>query len=367
MPSVKRIAVIPGDGIGPEVISEAVCVLERVRETHGIEFELTHFDWGAEKFLREGIGLPEGALAMLSEKFDAILAGAFGDPRVTSNQHAEEILLGMRRGLDLFINLRPIKLLDARLTPLRNRAPEEIDFVVFRENTEGAYCGAGGFLKKGTPDEIATQDELNTRGGVERIIVAAFEYALAHGRSRVTMADKSNVQRFGGDLWQRVFKEVSGRYPDLEANHQYVDATAMFMVLDPGQYDVIVTNNLFGDILTDLGAALQGGLGLAASGNIHPGRVSLFEPVHGSAPPLAGKSLANPAGAILTVAMMLEYLGYDAASKSIEEAVRRAIADGATTRDLGGQLSTAEAGAAVCERLGRDESAIKTRVQKETA
>lgn len=368
MPSrAKRVAVIPGDGIGPEVISQAVRVLERVSETHAIGFELTHFDWGAEKFLREGIGLPEGALAMLTEEFDAILAGAFGDPRVPSNQHAEEILLGMRRGLDLFINLRPIKLLDARLTPLRNRAPDEIDFVVFRENTEGAYCGAGGFFKKGTPEEIATQEELNTRGGVERIIVAAFEYARARKRRRVTMADKSNVQRFGGDLWQRVFREVAGRYPEIEANHQYVDATAMFMVLDPAQYDVIVTNNLFGDILTDLGAALQGGLGLAASGNIHPGRVSLFEPVHGSAPPLAGKSVANPAGAILTVAMMLEYLGYDSASESIEKAVRSAIADGATTRDLGGSLSTAEAGKAVCERIDRDRVKIETRVQKETA
>jgi 3-isopropylmalate dehydrogenase len=347
----KRIAVIPGDGIGPEVIDEAVRVLECVHKTHGVEFQLTHFDWGAEKFLRDGTGLPAGALEMLSSDFDAILAGAFGDPRVPTNQHAEEILLGMRRGLDLFINLRPIKLIDARLTPLRDRTPEQIDFVVFRENTEGAYCGAGGFLKKGTADEIATQEELNTRRGVERIIVAAFEYARARKRSKVTMADKSNVQRFGGDLWQRVFKEVAADYPEIEANHQYVDATAMFMVLNPAQFDVIVTNNLFGDILTDLGAALQGGLGLAASGNIHPGRVSLFEPVHGSAPPLAGKSQANPLGAILTTAMMLEYLGYDEAGGAIENAVRRAIAEGATSRDLGGTLSTTEAGAAVCERL----------------
>ncbi|MBA3768872.1 MAG: 3-isopropylmalate dehydrogenase, partial [Acidobacteria bacterium] len=216
---------------------------------------------------------------------------------------------------------------------------------------EGAYCGAGGFLKKGTIDEIATQEELNTRRGVERIIVAAFEYARAHGRRKVTMADKSNVQRFGGDLWQRVFKEVAARYSETEANHQYVDAMAMFMVLDPAQYDVIVTNNLFGDILTDLGAALQGGLGLAASGNIHPGRVSLFEPVHGSAPPLAGKSVANPVGAILTAAMMLEYLGYEAASERVEKAVGASIAARQTTRDLGGTLSTEEAGAAIRKLL----------------
>lgn len=348
----KRIAVIPGDGIGPEVIREAVRVLERLRETHGVELQLTTLDWGAEKFLSEGVSLPNGALEMLSRDFEAILAGAFGDPRVPSNQHAEDILLGMRRGLDLYINLRPVRLLNARLTPLRDRTVEEIDFVVFRENTEGAYCGAGGFLKKGTADEIATQDELNTRRGVERIIVAAFEYARANGRKRVTMADKSNVQRFGGDLWQRVFKEVAADYSEIEANHQYVDAMAMFMVLDPSQYDVIVSNNLFGDILTDLGAAIQGGLGLAASGNIHPGRVSLFEPVHGSAPPLAGKGVANPIGAILTSAMMLEYLGNKAASQSIENAVREAIGNNETTRDLGGSLSTEQAGAAICGRLG---------------
>lgn len=350
-PSKNRIAVVPGDGIGPEVIREAVRILERVRETHRVDLDLTHFEWGAEKFLREGVSLPAGALEMLSSEFAAILAGAFGDPRVPSNQHAEDILLGMRRGLDLYINLRPVRLLDVRLTPLRNRRAEDIDFVVFRENTEGAYCGAGGFLKKGTADEIATQEELNTRRGVERIIIAAFEYARAGGRKRVTMADKSNVQRFGGDLWQRVFKDVAADYSEIEANHQYVDAMAMFMVLDPAQYDVIVSNNMFGDILTDLGAAIQGGLGLAASGNIHPGRVSLFEPVHGSAPAIAGQGIANPVGAILTSAMMLEYLGYKTASQAIEKAVREAITNDETTRDLGGNLSTEQAGTAICQRL----------------
>jgi 3-isopropylmalate dehydrogenase len=351
MAEKKRIAVVPGDGIGTEVINEAVLVLESLNETHGLEFELQHFDWGADKYLRDGVTLPVGALEMLARDFDAILAGAFGDPRVPSNQHAEDILLGMRRGLDLYINLRPVRLLDARLTPLKERSPSDVDFVVFRENTEGAYCGAGGFLKKGTPDEIATQEELNTRRGVERIIRAAFDYARAHGRKRVTMADKSNVQRFGGDLWQRVFKEVAAGYDGIEANHQYVDAMTMFMVQDPSQYDVIVANNLFGDILTDLGAALQGGLGLAASGNIHPGRVSLFEPVHGSAPPLAGKGVANPVGSILSAAMMLEYLGFDAASDAVEKAVGEAVNERETTRDLGGTLSTAEAGARVRSRI----------------
>src|SRR5262245_56659357 len=348
---MKRIAVIPGDGIGPEVVREAVRVLRHLQETKGLELQFVDFDWGAEKFLRDGITLPPGALEMLTAEFDAILAGAFGDPRVPSNKHAEDILLGMRRGLDLYINLRPVKLMNTRLTPLAGRKVEDINFVVFRENTEGAYCGAGGFLKPGTAEEIAIQEEINTRAGVERIIVAAFEYARANGRKRVTMADKSNVQRFGGDLWQRVFKQVAAGYPGIAANHQYVDAMAMFMVLDPTQYDVIVSNNLFGDILTDLGAAIQGGLGLAASGNIHPGKVSLFEPVHGSAPPLAGKGVANPVGAILTSAMMLEYLGFQTASKQIEAAVRAAIAANETSRDLGGQLSTEQVGKGIADRL----------------
>ncbi len=348
---MKRIAVIPGDGIGPEVVREAVRVIRHLQQTRGLEVELVDFDWGADKFLRDGVTLPDGALEMLSTKFHAILAGAFGDPRVPTNKHAEDILLGMRRGLDLYINLRPVRLLHERLTPLINRKTNEIDFVVFRENTEGAYCAAGGFLKHGTADEIALQDEINTRRGVERIIVAAFEYARANSRTRVTMADKSNVQRFGGDLWQRVFKEVAAGYSEITANHQYVDAMAMHMVLDPSQYQVIVTNNLFGDILTDVGAAIQGGLGLAASGNIHPGKVSLFEPVHGSAPPLAGKGIANPIGSILTLAMMLEYLGFQKLSDEVEEAVRAIVSDNETTRDLGGELSTKQAGAAIIARL----------------
>jgi 3-isopropylmalate dehydrogenase len=351
MPDSKKIAVIPGDGIGPEVINQAVRVLQHLQSTNDLTLEFVHFDWGADKFLKDGITLPEGALEMLSTDFDAILAGAFGDPRVPSNKHAEDILLGMRRGLDLYINLRPVRLLHERLTPLRNRKVEEVDFVVFRENTEGAYCGAGGFLKKDTDNEVALQEEVNTRHGVERIIVAAFEYAQKNHRKSVTMADKSNVQRFGGDLWQRVFKEVADGYPEIKANHQYVDAMAMFMVLDPAQYEVIVSSNLFGDILTDLGAAIQGGLGLAASGNIYPGKVSLFEPVHGSAPPLAGKGIANPIGAILTSAMMLEYLGFQTASDAIEVAVRKVVSANQTTRDLGGGLSTEQAGSAVIAHL----------------
>jgi 3-isopropylmalate dehydrogenase len=347
-----RIAVIPGDGIGQDVTAEAVKVLTAVAEASGKRLDLVPLPWGADHYLATGETLPANGYQMLRDEFDAIFVGALGDPRVADNRHARDILLGTRFELDLYVNYRPVRLIDDRLSPLKDRTRKDINFVVFRENTEGAYTGMGGFLKRGTPDEVATQEEINTRKGVERIIVAAFEYARANGRKRVTMADKSNVQRFGGDLWQRVFKEVGAGYPEIAANHQYVDAMAMYMVLDPSQYDVIVSNNLFGDILTDLGAAIQGGLGLAASGNIHPGKVSLFEPVHGSAPPLAGKGIANPIGSILTLAMMLEYLGFQTLSNQIEAAVRSAISANETTRDLGGQLSTEEAGAAIIARLG---------------
>jgi 3-isopropylmalate dehydrogenase len=345
------VAVIPGDGIGPEVITEAVRVIELARELFGFDLSLDWFDWGADKYLATGETLPTGALEMLSSRYDAILAGAFGDPRVRDNKHAADILLGMRFGLDLYINLRPIKLMSARLCPLKDRRVEEVDFVVFRENTEGMYVFMGGNFKKGSSDEIAVQEEINTRKGVERIIVAAFEYARAHSRKKVTMSDKSNVLTYGHDLWQRTFKEVAARYAEIEADHLYVDVLAMWMVLDPGRFDVIVTNNLFGDIITDLGAGLQGGLGMAASGNIHPGRVSLFEPVHGSAPQFAGKNISNPIAATLTSAMMLEHIGLEAPARAIERAVERAVTLGETTKDIGGQLSTTEAGEAIRRHL----------------
>jgi 3-isopropylmalate dehydrogenase len=351
--TLERIAVIPGDGIGPEVIQEAVKMLELAGELFGIDLALTHFDWGAEKYLATAITLPEGALHLLSSEYDAILSGAFGDPRVPDNRHAADILLGMRMGLDLYINLRPIKLLNAKLCPLEGRGPDDIDFVVFRENTEGMYVFVGGNFKKGTPDEVAVQEEINTRKGVERIISAAFEYARRNGRKRVTMTDKSNVLTYGHDLWQRTFREVASGYTEIEANHLYVDVLAMWMVLDPGRFDCIVANNLFGDIITDIGAALQGGLGMAASGNIHPGRVSLFEPVHGSAPQFAGKNVSNPIAAILTAGMMLDYLGFNEAALAIEAAVKEAIALGQTTRDIGGTLSTTDAGQAMRQHLRR--------------
>ncbi|HEY7911365.1 MAG TPA: 3-isopropylmalate dehydrogenase [Blastocatellia bacterium] len=348
---MKRVAVIPGDGIGTEVITQAVRTIEAARELFGFELSLDWFDWGAEKYLATGETLPEGALDMLRSKYDAILAGAFGDPRVKDNKHAADILLGMRFGLDLYINLRPIKLIDSRLCPLKEKGPQDVNFVVFRENTEGMYVFMGGNFKKGTGEEIAVQEEINTRRGVERIIAAAFDYARAHGRKRVTMTDKSNVLTYGHDLWQRTFKEVSGRYPDIESNHLYVDVLTMWMALDPARFDVIVTNNLFGDIITDLGAALQGGLGMAASGNINPGQVSLFEPVHGSAPQFAGKNISNPVAAILTAAMMLDYIGIKQPAQSIERAVEDTVRAGQATGDIGGTLSTTEAGDAIRGRL----------------
>lgn len=348
---MKRVAVIPGDGIGPEVISEAVRTIEVAREIYGLELSIDSFDWGAEKYLSTGVSLPDSALEMFRNEYDAILTGAFGDPRVKDNKHAADILLGLRFGLDLYINLRPIKLIDPRLCPLRERGKTDVDFVVFRENTEGMYVFMGGNFKKGTEDEIAIQEEINTRKGVERIIVAAFKYAREHGRKKVTMSDKSNVLTYGHDLWQRTFKDVAGQYPEIEANHLYVDVLTMWMVLDPGRFDVIVTNNLFGDIITDLGAALQGGLGMAASGNIHPGKVSLFEPVHGSAPQFAGKNISNPIAAVLTSAMMLDYLGYKDAADSIERAVEKSVSLGETTKDIGGTLSTDEAGEAIRKHL----------------
>lgn len=346
-----KLAIIPGDGIGTEVIGEAVRVLEAAEREFGFTAEKVHFDWGADRYLRDGTTLPEGAVETFLAEYDAILLGAVGDPRVPDNKHAADILLGLRFKLDLYINLRPVRLLHDRLTPLAGRTKSDVDFVVFRENTEGMYVFVGGNVRKGTEDEIAVQQEVNTRRGVERIIEAAFRFALESGRNKVTMVDKSNAMTYGHDLWRRTFAEVSKRHTGVAANAQYVDATAMFMVLDPGQYEVIVTNNLFGDILTDLGAALQGGLGMAASGNIHPGRVSLFEPVHGSAPQFAGKNIANPIGSILTVAMMLEHLGRTDAARAIERAVVGAIEAGEMTRDVGGSLSTTEAGAAIARRL----------------
>jgi len=348
---MKRIAVIPGDGIGVEVTAEAVKVLHVFMDRRSLPLELVTFDWGADKYLREGISLPEGALEMLRRDFHAILIGALGDPRVPSNQHAADILLGIRFGLDLYANQRPVKLLDARLCPLKDRVECDLNFVIFRENTEGLYVGVGGNFKRGSEDEVALQEDVNTRRGVERILVHAFEYARGHGRRRLCMSDKSNAMPHAHGLWKRTFDDVRKRYPDIESRHLYIDTLTMEMVRDPAQFDVIVTCNLFGDILSDLGAQLVGGLGLAPSANLHPGRTSMFEPVHGSAPSLAGENLANPLAAILTVGMMLENLGFPEAARDVERAVTEAVRSDQTTPDLGGKLGTREVGDWICSRL----------------
>jgi 3-isopropylmalate dehydrogenase len=344
----RRIALIPGDGVGGEVLAEAKRMLEIVARAGRRELELVAFDWGAERFLHDGTTLPDGADQMLAREFDAILLGAMGDPRVPSNKHAADILLGLRFKLDLYVNARPVELLDESLTPLKGRSQRDIQFMVFRENTEGLYVGVGGIFKKGTPDEVAMQEDINTRKGVERIIRYAFEYARARKLTRVCMSDKSNALNFAHDLWQRVFAEVRGEYAEIESRHLYIDTLAMEVVRDPSQFQVIVTCNLFGDIISDLGAQLAGGMGMAPSGNIHPGRTSLFEPVHGSAPNIAGKNLANPIASILASAMMLEQIGWPAEALALRAAVRAAVAAKKTTRDIGGSLGTREAGDWLC-------------------
>ena len=343
-PAIKRIAVIPGDGIGKEVIPEAVKVLKAVTAASGKKLALTEFDWGADRYLRDGTTLPADAVEMFHRDFDGILLGAMGDPRVPTNVHAADILLGLRFKLDLYVNARPCVMFDKKFTPLKDRTEKDVQFMVFRENTEGLYVGMGGNFKKGTTEEVAIQEDLNTRKGVERIIRYAFEYAEARGLKRVCMSDKSNALTFAHDLWQRVFKLVRAEYPGIEASHQYIDNLLMQMVRDPSQFQVIVTSNLFGDIASDLGAQLAGGLGLAPSGNIHPGQVSLFEPVHGSAPNIAGQGIANPMGSILTVAMMFEYLGWQVEADAIDLAVRGALRESKTPAELGGKLGTREVG-----------------------
>jgi 3-isopropylmalate dehydrogenase len=343
--TTHSVAVIPGDGIGREVVPEALSLLHALG---GLQIE--ELPWSADHYLNTGVTVPSGGYDLL-RSFDAIFIGALGDPRVPDNRHARDILLGTRFELDLYVNYRPVRLLDDRLCPLKNRTRRDINFAVLRENTEGLYVGAGGRMRPDTEEEIAVQEEINTYRGVHRIVRFAFEFARARGLTKVCMADKSNAMIHGHALWQRVFKELASQYPSIDATHLYIDALAMLLVQSPQQFEVLVTNNLFGDIITDIGGALQGGLGMAASGNIHPGRTSMFEPVHGSAPPLAGKNIANPIGAILSAALMLETLGRTEDARRIERAVEGAVHAGETTRDIGGSLGTREAGAAILKRL----------------
>jgi 3-isopropylmalate dehydrogenase len=352
----KRIAVIPGDGIGPEVIAQATRVLDFYREQRGLPLDLWHLDLGAERYLRDGTTYPRDVHARIANDTDAVLLGALGDPRVPGLEHARDILFGLRFGLDLFANVRPVRALSDRLVPLKHRGARDVDFVVFRENTEGIYVGMGGQFKRGTRDEVAISEDVNTRRGVERIVRAAFAYATTHGKKRVHMADKSNAMRHAHELWHRTFFEVAEEYPGIEARHVYIDALCLYLVQDPSTFEVIVTCNLFGDIVTDLGAGLQGGLGMAASANAHPTvtrccdephdptRVAMFEPVHGSAPPLAGKDAANPLASILTVGMMLAHLGWPDEEERLQRIVAQAIAEERCTPDVGGSLGTRAVG-----------------------
>ncbi len=330
---------------------EGVRVLEYLSERSSLGLELVPFDWGADRYLATGVSLPEGALDELRRDYAAVYLGAIGDPRVPDNQHARDLILGLRFGLDLYVNYRPVRLLHDRLSPLRHKGPREIDFVVLRENTEGPYAGTGGTFKRDTPEEVALQQDVTTCKGVERIARYAFELARRRGRRSVCMADKHNVQPYAGGLWLRTFRRVASEYPDVHSFHLFADAAALAMVREPERFGVIVTNNLFGDLLTELGAALEGGLGMAASANLNPGKLSMFEPIHGSAPALAGCDGANPMGMILTAALMLDALGHPAEARQIEDAVMRTVAAGEGPPDVGGTLGTRATGDAILARL----------------
>jgi len=330
-----RIGVIPGDGTGPEVVEEGVKVLDAVSKKFGFVLRYTHYDLGGERYLKTGETLPDSVLSELKSQ-QALFLGAIGHPDVRPGILEKEILLRIRFELDQYINLRPVKLYDGVETPLKNKGPDEIDFVVVRENTEGLYAGAGGILKKGTPDEVATQESINTRKGVERCIRFAFEVARKRKkRNKLTLCAKTNVLTYASGLWERTFREVAKEYPGIETDYAHVDATVMWMVKNPEWFDVIVTDNLFGDIITDLGAMIQGGMGIACGGNINPHGVSMFEPIGGSAPKYTGRNVINPLAAIFAGAMMLDSLGETGAAVAIDDAVARALKNDVKSVDAG--------------------------------
>jgi len=346
-----KIGVIPGDGTGPEVIREGLKVLEAVSSKFGFKCEKVFYDFGGERFLKTGEVLPPQALEEL-KTLDAIYLGAIGDPRVKPGILEKGILLKLRFELDQYINLRPIKLYDKRFCPLKDKEEKDIDFVVIRENTEGLYCGSGGFLRKATPEEVATQESINTYKGIERCIRFAFEYARKKERKKVTLVGKTNVLTYAFDLWERVFYQVAKDFPSIEADYAHVDATCMWMIKNPEWFEVIVTDNMFGDIITDLGAILQGGMGIAAGANINPKGVSMFEPIGGSAPKYTGKNVINPLAAISALSMMLEFLGEEKAGLAVEEAVIKVVREELKSLSAGKMgYSTSEVGDLVVKYL----------------
>ncbi len=322
-----KIAVLPCDGVGPEVVAEGLKVLQVACDKHEVQYETVEYDVGGDRYLRTGEVLPDSVMDELRE-MDAIYLGAVGHPDVPPGILEKGILLALRFELDQYINLRPVKLYPGVDTPLKDKGPEDIDFVVVRENTEGLYAGAGGAVRKGTPHEVATQTAIYTRMGTERCVRYAFELAGEREQKKLTLVDKANVLTYGHDLWTRAFAEVAEEYPDIETDHAYVDASCMWMVKNPEWFDVIVTCNLFGDIITDLGAMIQGGMGVAAGGNINPEGVSMFEPIHGSAPKYTGKNVICPIAAISAAGMMMEHLGEKEVGKAIDSAVAQALASG---------------------------------------
>jgi len=345
MKKTYHIAVIPGDGTGPEVVAEGVKALMAISKQFSFDLQFKTFDLGGDRYLREGALLPEDELEEL-KYMDAIFLGAIGHPDVRPGILEREILLKLRFELDLYINLRPVVLFPGVDTPLRDKGPGDIDFVVVRENSEGMYAGGGGFFKKGTPEEIAIQESVNTRKGVERCIRYAYEYCRKRGeKKRLTLCGKNNVLIYESDLWHRVFKELHETYPDISTNYQHVDALCMWMIKNPEQFDVIVTSNLFGDIITDIGAIIQGGLGIAAGGNINPKGTAMFEPIGGSAPKYAGLGKINPIAAIAAAQMMLEYLGEEEAAASLLKAIKYVVNEKLTSLDAGRMgYSTKEVG-----------------------
>jgi 3-isopropylmalate dehydrogenase len=347
-----RIAVLPGDGTGPEVVREGLKTLKKAAEVFSIDFAFEHFDFGGDRYLKTGKILDDADVDRLRE-FDAIYLGAIGHPDVKPGILEKGILLRLRFALDQYINLRPVKLYPHVPTPLADKGPEDIDFVVVRENTEGLYAGIGGFLKRGTPDEVAIQEMINTRKGVERCVRFAFEYTRRRNREKkLTLCAKTNVLTYAHDLWDRVFHEVAGEYPDITADYAHVDAITMWMVKNPEWFDVIVTTNMFGDIITDLGAMIQGGMGIAAGGNLNPEGVSMFEPIGGSAPKYTGKNMINPMAAISAVQMMLDFLGEEKAARSVEGAIVSTLGrmKGMSAGHMG--YSTSEIGDMVADAVG---------------